>query len=138
MAGLVLDDMIDDEEKLNNGVWVDFPEAEGVAVKIASSNSDAYRTGMAKAADKLPKNRKAWTEKMLLNVQLPLIAKHIVIDWKGMNTRDKSGKVKPIKCTEAAALEYLKTSRKLRDFVVGHMTDEDNFLRDFREDAAKN
>ena len=136
---LNLDTIIEDDSKLNDGVWIDFPEADGVELLIASANGTAYRDAMQKAVKKLPKNRKAWTENKLLSVQLPLIAAHILLDWKGIEiTDEKTGKAKAVKYSTEVGLEYLKKVRILRDFVVGQMTEAENYLLEHREQAAKN
>lgn len=122
-----------DEEKISNGVWVDYNEE--ISLKIASPRSQEYKDALSKAAKKLPKNSRTWTAKQLENLNFPLIARYILVDWKGI-TDTSTGK--PWKYSVENAEKLLREYVLIQDFVKAQMESQELFIEEFREDAVKN
>jgi len=133
----ILEENKEDESKLSQGVWQEYDI--DVRLKVASANSPEYRKALKNVvAKKMPKNRKLWTEEKLIEVQMPIIAEHILKDWEGIFTRAKDGTLKAVKYKPETGLVYLQESRSLRDFVVDRMTADENYLVEAVDDAVKN
>ena len=72
-----------DMDKAAEGVFVDY--AEGIRIKIASSNSASYKearrrllSGQRKTRGRMPSGEQ------VLDLLKPAIAKHLVLDWEGL------------------------------------------------------
>jgi hypothetical protein len=128
-----IDNAFSNPETEKEGVWVDY--RDGSKIKIARIGNPIFtRTYDNKLKPHRRKQRAGTMETELeVRVLCEVVAKTIILDWKGF-TQDG----KEFKYTEKRAFELLEKSIDFRNEVVDLATAEETFHQEDAEDSEKN
>jgi hypothetical protein len=124
-----ISDFLRDEEREEGGVWVEI--AEGLEIKIAALGSVKFEQHLRRISKRhrVAARRGVLSEETAEDLMKQAMARHVVLDWR--NLQDEDGSDVPY--SEAAALEYLRSSRKFFRLVRDIATDEATFRADAEE-----
>ncbi|XAI96053.1 hypothetical protein [Microcystis phage Mwe-JY26] len=123
-----------DEDREENGVWVDFGDDIKVKVRrFKSRASQDARKELEKPHQDVIR-RGGLSEEQAQELLLRQMAKAIIVDWQGVT--DEKGE--PLPCTEDAKYSILKALPEFRDEVFGISIDRDAFKAKVDADAEGN
>lgn len=137
-GGFFFGDLMVDDDLSKEGVWVDF--YGGSRLKIASTNSPAYKSKLTKLAranklildDSNPENYEA-----VQRITAEALATTVLLDWQGIHWPNPDGSVAyNIPYNPKLGMQALKTD-KFRDFVVEEAGRVSNFKKDLIDAAKK-
>lgn len=116
-----------------DGNWVTY---HGVELKIARSNSQSFKTALAKAMK--PYKRQLQRQELFANNELELatckaLANHILVDWRGFS--DGNGGEVPYSSENAYGL--LTHDEDCRSFVFDYASEASNYFEEEIEDTVK-
>lgn len=132
-ADLMVDDTLSKE-----GVWVDF--YGGSRLKIASTNSSAYKSKLSKLAranklildDSNPQNFDA-----VQRITAEALATTVLLDWEGIHWPGADGSVTyNVPYTPKLGMEALRVD-KFREFILDEAGRVSNFKRELTDAAKK-
>lgn len=127
-----LNDFRVDEKKQVAGVWIDF--GGGASSKLASLENPIFiQAFQRKNKSYTEVQRDNLEEKEQENILLPLMARHVILDWKGVYDGDVE-----IKYSYEKALEVLREIKWVRDKVLAESRKIANFRADRKEKTTKN
>lgn len=124
-----------DRQKATEGGWIPF--FEDLEFKIASAATNDYKKAIAKKTKPFVRKIRAGTvdEQELNYVTAPVIAKYLLLDWKGLT---ENGEEVPYSVEKATELLRNPDLLDLRLFVLEEANTSENFRVDLLEDSEKN
>jgi len=114
------------------GVWLDFDDGFGNILKVLVARSDgnphydATLTKLMAPYKKKMERGKSIDNNVAKRIMTKVLAKEILLGWDEKVLLDDEGK--PVKYSEANAMELLTTDNDLREFVSNESGDINNFL----------
>lgn len=114
------------------GVWMDFDDGIGNILKVLVARSDgnphyeATLTKLMAPYRKKMERGKSIDNNVAKRIMTKVLAKEILLGWDENALLDDEGK--PVKYSEANAIELLTTDGDLREFVSNESGDINNFL----------
>ena len=123
-------DFFTDEEKEEQGVWVDC--GDGLEIKVRRMFNSHFNRVLAAKRKPMGRRYDRSTE-LQEQVLVEVIAETVLIDWKGLENAGK-----PLKYDAKTALDLLKRSRDFRNIVSLAADDVGNFQSEEAEEDAKN
>ncbi len=136
---MLLENLKSDKEKELEGVWVKYHDTD-IEFKIA-------RIGNAenmKKCKKILRGQKSKLKTADLFASKPLIApavaRHVLLDWKNLQTKNSKGDVVDVKFSYETALKILQTPEydSIYDFIMTEANDIENFRVEQIEEAEGN
>lgn len=125
-----------DLDKERNGVWV--PYQMGIELKIARLGNPQYQEALRTATEarKVLLAVKDLSEEQRQDVQREVVAKTILLDWRGVEDEDG----KPLAYSPQTAMSWFKDPELWRvyNFVLMESLEEEHFRKALLEDASKN
>lgn len=127
-----------DPEKERKGVWVEY--ADDFRIKIARWNNPRFRacldeltTGNLGFIRRSRRGRDYATDTIK-----KAMARHILLDWEGLEEENGSGGLVPVPYSEEKAFEILTRSEIFCDDVIDLSSRVELFKASAKEDAEKN
>ena len=122
-----IETLIPDEKLAKEGKWIEYPEEEGVAFKIAYYGNDAYEVKLRKLAVAARRRGKVNLQQQTA-LEVESMLGTVLLDWRGLGKGyDEEGKEKPYPFSIENARELLMASKKVREFLSFEVTRLENF-----------
>jgi len=126
----------DDKNKVENGVWEEI--ADGLMVRVASLDNDAYTKIVLDNVDKIGKAKKNKNTLSAIRdaekIMCRALASSVLLDWK--NLQDDDGN--DIGYSEDKAFEILFEHKRFRDAVLEIAKNESLYYAEVKEEQEKN
>ena len=134
-----INDFKTDLEKESQGVWVPYKGSD-FELRIARIGGKKYQADMRRVLKPLRRRVDGGniSEDEAMEVLVPIVAKHLVKDWRGLTDGPDDGPEIPfsiIKCQELLSDPQLKD---LYDFIMTVANDGDEFKLDLNASTAGN
>jgi len=127
-----------DKESEVNGIWEDF--GDGCEIKIARIGNPNFRKVSTEVRKPYKKqiNRGTLSEEKTTNLLIKILAKTIILDWKGLTENDENGKEVEIEYNYANCIRVLTDYPDFREQVVEISTSMEAYKINLDEEEEEN
>jgi len=118
-----ISDFATDELLEVKGVWRNI--GDGASLKVARANNTAYINMLRE--EMAPYRSATCTDEEASEILIRVMAKTVLLDWKGLDDKDEKGKRFPIKYSFENAIRLLTKYKEFRNLVRNIAQDIENY-----------
>jgi len=121
------------DDKKADGVWVDYPDEDGVRFRLRYLGGEDYQDHVAERMEKARRGRRSIPAEIQRRIVTDALVKFVVRGWEGVE--EEPGK--PFEFTKDNCKWFLDHSDKVRQFVINESNNLDNFISDDEGDGPE-
>ena len=114
--------VIGDSGQRKDGVWVDYPDEDGVKFRLAYLGNNDYQDFVSERMMKARRGRRDIPSDKQRKIIVEGLVKHILKGWEGLSSGGENFEFNPIN-----AKVLLEQSATIRDWVITEANSLDNF-----------
>lgn len=129
--GLEIKSVIGAQSEKKGGVWVDYPDEDGVRFRLSYIGNDDYQDFVSQKMMKARRGRRDIPAEKQRAIIVEGLVKYVVKGWEGLTSGGQ-----PFEFNPANAKMLLEQSSVIRDWVVSEANSLDNFSGEHDEEDS--